>query len=97
MPHEGKGALGQMVENIYFLLETSNNPASDFSEAGIELKCTPLKKSKNDECLIKERLVCSMINYCECGRVWNATMQKKGVYCWLSKRLCYCREGGGDG
>lgn len=65
VPHEGKGALGQMVENIYFLLETSNNPASDFSEAGIELKCTPLKKSKNDECLIKERLVCSMINYCE--------------------------------
>ena len=65
VPHEGKGALGQMVENIYFLLETNNNPASDFSEAGMELKCTPLKKSKEDRYLIKERLVCSMINYCE--------------------------------
>ncbi|MBR5690157.1 MAG: hypothetical protein IKX17_06910, partial [Prevotella sp.] len=64
-PKKGKGGLGQMVENIYFFLETNSNPASDFSEAGLELKCTPLKKSKSDEYLIKERLVCNMINYCE--------------------------------
>ncbi len=62
-PKKGKGALGQMVENIFFLLETNNNPASDFSEAGMELKCSPLKTSKKHEYLIKERLVCSMINY----------------------------------
>ena len=62
---KGKGALGQMVENIYFFLETNSNPSSDFSEAGMELKCTPLKKSKRDDYLIKERLVCNMINYCE--------------------------------
>lgn len=64
-PKRGKGGLGQMVENIYFFLETNSNPSSDFSEAGMELKCTPLKKSKQDEYLIKERLVCNMINYCE--------------------------------
>ena len=64
-PKKGKGGLGQMVENIYFLLETNSNPAADFSEAGMELKCTPLKKSKENEYLIKERLVCNMINYCE--------------------------------
>lgn len=64
-PKKGKGSLGQMVENIYFLLETNSNPAADFSEAGMELKCTPLKKSKQDEYLIKERLSCNMINYCE--------------------------------
>lgn len=64
-PKKGKGGLGQMVENIFFLLETNSNPAADFSEAGMELKCTPLKKSKQDEYLIKERLVCNMINYCE--------------------------------
>ena len=63
-PKTGKGSLGQMVENIYFLLETNSNPDADFSEAGLELKCTPLKKSKTDEYLIKERLVCSMIHYC---------------------------------
>ena len=62
-PKRGKGSLGQMVENIYFLLETNSNPASDFSEDGLELKCTPLKKSKKEELLIKERLVCNMISY----------------------------------
>lgn len=65
IPKSGKGSLGQMVENIYFFLETNSNPASDFSEAGMELKCTPLNKSKLDEYRIKERLVCNMINYCE--------------------------------
>ena len=64
-PKKGKGSLGQMVENIFFLLETNNYAGADFSEAGMELKCTPLKKSKQDEYLIKERLVCNMINYCE--------------------------------
>lgn len=66
-PKKGKGSLGQMVENIFFLLETNNYAGADFSEAGMELKCTPLKKGKGkqDEYLIKERLVCNMINYCE--------------------------------
>lgn len=64
-PKRGKGSLGQMVENIYFLLETNNYPGADFSEAGMELKCTPLKKSKQNNYLIKERLVCNMINYCD--------------------------------
>ena len=64
-PKKGKGSLGQMVENIFFMLETNNYVGADFSEAGMELKCTPLKKSKQDNYLIKERLVCNMINYCE--------------------------------
>ncbi len=64
-PKKGKGSLGQMVENIFFLLETNNYAGADFSEAGMELKCTPLKKSKQDDYLIKERLVCNMINYCD--------------------------------
>lgn len=64
-PKKGKGSLGQMVENIFFLLETNNYAGADFSEAGMELKCTPLKKSKQENYLIKERLVCNMINYCD--------------------------------
>ena len=64
-PRRGKGGIGQMVENLYFLLETNNNPEADFSSAGMELKCTPLKLAKNNEYHIKERLVCNMINYCE--------------------------------
>ena len=54
-----------MVENLYFLLETNNNPEADFSSARMELKCTPLKLAKNNDYLIKERLVCNMINYCD--------------------------------
>ena len=65
IPKKGKGGIGQMVENLYFLLETNNNPEADFSSAGMELKCTPLKLSKGEDYLIKERLVCNMINYCE--------------------------------
>lgn len=64
-PRRGKGGIGQMVENLYFLLETNNNPEADFSSAGMELKCTPLKLGRSEEYLIKERLVCNMINYCE--------------------------------
>lgn len=64
-PKKGKGSIGQMVENLYFLLETNNNPEADFSSANMELKCTPIKLGKNDTYLIKERLVCNMINYCE--------------------------------
>ena len=61
-PKRGKGGIGQMVENLYFLLETNNNPEADFSSARMELKCTPLKLAKNNDYLIKERLVCNMIN-----------------------------------
>ncbi len=59
----GKGGIGQMVENIFFYLETNSNPSSDFSEAKLELKCTPLKNAKDNSLLIKERLVCNIINY----------------------------------
>lgn len=34
IPKKGKGSIGQMVENLYFLLETNNNPEADFSKAG---------------------------------------------------------------
>lgn len=61
----GKGGLGQLVEELFFGYEVNNDGNPDFEEAGVELKCTPLKKSASDELLIKERLVCGMINYCE--------------------------------
>lgn len=62
---KGKGGLGEMVEEIYFGYDKNSNPDADFSIAGVELKCTPLKKSKKEELLIKERLVCGMIDYIE--------------------------------
>ncbi len=94
-PKKGKGSLGQMTENIYFLLETNNYPGADFSPAGLELKCTPLKKSKQDEYLIKERLVCNMINYCE---VVDVGFEKSHFYlkCQLMLLLFYLHQANCD-
>lgn len=61
----GKGTLGQLVEMLFFHYAPNSNPTADFQEAGLELKCTPLKHNRKNEFLIKERLVCNMINYCE--------------------------------
>lgn len=62
---KGKGSLGEMVEELYFYLENNNRPEPDFVEAGLELKCTPLKNGARDQLLVKERLVCGMIDYIE--------------------------------
>ena len=95
VPKKGKGGLGQMVENIYFLLETNNNPEADFSKAGMELKCTPLKKGDKEELLIKERLVCNMINYCE---VVNEDFEHSHFYlkCQLMLIMFYLHIKGRD-
>lgn len=66
---KGKGGLGQMVEELFFGYEINNNPEADFSEAGVELKCTPLlPRKQEDGYRIKERLVCTMIDYFELVR-----------------------------
>ena len=61
---KGKGGLGQMVEELYFKYPINSNREADFGEANVELKCTPLLKKKSDDTFrIKERLVCTMIDY----------------------------------
>lgn len=59
----GKGRLGQLVEEYFFGYDVNSNPDADFSDAGLELKVTPLKELKNKVLTIKERLVCTMIDY----------------------------------
>ena len=54
-----------MVERYFFGYETNSNPTPDFEEAGVELKCTPLKELADKSLQIKERLVCAMIDYSE--------------------------------
>ena len=94
-PKKGKGGIGQMVENLYFLLETNNNPEADFSSAGMELKCTPLKLAKNNDYLIKERLVCNMINYYD---VVNENFEHSHFYlkCQLMLLMFYLYKQGHD-
>lgn len=61
---KGKGGLGQMVEEMFFGYEVNSKQDADFQEANVELKCTPLLQSKSDSTYrIKERLVCTMIDY----------------------------------
>lgn len=63
---KGKGGLGQMVEELFFNYDVNSNREADFADAHVELKCTPLLKSKSDDSYrIKERLVCTMIDYFE--------------------------------
>lgn len=71
---KNKGALGNMVEELFFKYSPNSNPVADFEKAGLELKCTPLLKSKEEkkadhnEYRIKERLVCGMIDYFEIAK-----------------------------
>lgn len=64
-PVHGKGQLGQLVEMYFFGIENNNRQEADFPEAGLELKVTPLKELKDRTLAIKERLVCTMIDFTE--------------------------------
>lgn len=61
----GKGNLGQCVEVHHFGYNINGDAEADFSEAGLELKCTPLKLLKEGSMVSKERLVLNIINYIE--------------------------------
>lgn len=61
----GKGSLGQLVQKYFFYQDINSNPDADFHEAGMELKCTPLKTLVDKTLAIKERLSLTMINYTE--------------------------------
>ncbi len=58
-----KGGFGTALEKYYFEYKPNSNPAPDFPEIGLELKSSPLKKSKQNRFLAKERIVLNMINY----------------------------------
>ena len=64
---KNKGDLGQNVERIFFKYDPNSSKKADFEEANLELKCTGLRESYNKrgelKYLIKERLVCDIINY----------------------------------
>ncbi len=63
--YTGKGNFGQILEKYYFEYEPNSVSEPDFHEVGIELKSSPLKKSKKNHLSAKERLVLSIINYNE--------------------------------
>lgn len=88
-----KGKLGKLVEYLYFKYPPNNNPEADFSEAGMELKCTGLLQGAKENLRIKERMVCNMINYCE---VVNEPFEKSHFYhkCLIMLFLFYLYQKG---
>lgn len=79
-----KGTLGNAIEYYYFKFNPNSDPNPDFNEVGIELKTTPLKRTKKGDIVSKERLVLSMINYME---VVNETWETSAVIKKSSKIL----------
>lgn len=75
--YAGKGGLGQLVEELYFRYDVNSRQNADFAFVNVELKCTPLKESATGEFLVKERLVCSMINYSE---DWDKSFEESHFY-----------------
>ena len=65
LPQTGKGGLGTAVEKYHFGYEPNSKSEPDFKEAGVELKCTPLKRISDGSMLSKERLVLNVIDYIE--------------------------------
>lgn len=62
---KNKGGLGQRVEEVHFGFSNNSESDPDFKDAGVELKCTPLKLLKDGSMVSKERLVLNIINYLE--------------------------------
>lgn len=60
---KSKGQLGHIIEESYFGYEVNSRSEADFSNLGIELKVTPVKRNKNGSLSAKERLVLNIINY----------------------------------
>jgi len=58
-----KGGLGQFIEENWFGYKINNSSEPDFSEAGVELKVTPVKMNRHGKFQSKERLVLNIIDY----------------------------------
>ncbi len=92
---KGKGGLGQMVEELFFKYDVNSNRDADFADAHVELKCTPLLKSDKENYRIKERLVCTMIDYFE---IVNTTFEDSHLLakCRLMLLLFYLHVSGSE-
>ena len=90
---QGKGGLGQMIEELFFHYPINSDPAPAFREAGMDLKATGLKKLISGELQIKERLVCDMIDY---EAVVNETFETSLFYikCHIMLLIFYLYEKG---
>ncbi|HAZ52532.1 MAG TPA: hypothetical protein DCY66_12800 [Bacteroides sp.] len=92
---QGKGGLGQMIEELFFQYPVNSDPGPDFREAHLELKATGLKSEKEGGLQIKERLVCDMLDYCS---IVNTPFESSLFYlkCRIMLLIFYLYEKGID-
>lgn len=92
---KGKGGLGLLVEEYFFGYKPNSKQEADFPLAHLELKCSPLKRTKNGELHIKERLVCTMIDF---SKVIDEQFENSHLFtkCQLMLFLFYLHFGGVD-
>ena len=60
---KSKGQLGELIEEHHFGLEINNESRPDFKNLGVELKTSPLRKTKKGKLSAKERISLGMIDY----------------------------------
>lgn len=77
-----KGGLGELIEERFFHYQSNNDARPDFDKAGVELKVTPYRKNKNGTLSAKERLIITMIDYCN---VVEETFEESHL--WQKSRL----------
>ena len=61
--YEGKGGLGNKVEEIHYQIENNNKQKPDVENLNIEIKTNPLKKLLKGKIVPKERVVLGMIDF----------------------------------
>lgn len=93
--YNGKGGLGSSVEYYHYKYEPNSEARPDFSDAGLELKCTPLKQLKEGSMSSKERLVLNIINFMqEADKTFEtSSFWKKNQFLLL---MFYLHESGVD-
>lgn len=68
-----KGGFGQALEQLYFKINPGSSQLPDFVDAGVELKTSPLRNSRQGN-VSKERLVLNIIDYCRMAdETWESS------------------------
>lgn len=65
MNEKAKGQLGNLIEKYYFGYDLNGNQEADFNKLGLELKQTPIDKTKKGDYKAGERLSITNISYNE--------------------------------
>jgi DNA mismatch repair protein MutH len=74
---KGKGNFGQLLEKYYFHYNPNSSSSADFSEVGLELKSTGLKKVRKSFFNAKERLSLGIIKFDE---IVNEKFETSSLY-----------------